>query len=51
MHQQYLSQATSALNYMTSEQLRELLNDDEKVEEQIDEIVKLNFSLFFKTCE
>jgi hypothetical protein len=45
MHQQYLAQATSALNYMSSEELRELFSNDEKLDEQIDEIV--NTKIFF----
>lgn len=39
MHQQYLQQATSTLNYMSSSDLQQLFNDDDKLNEKIDETV------------
>lgn len=43
MHQQYLHNATSTLNYMSSSELQELFNDDEKLDEKIDETVRESF--------
>lgn len=40
MHQQYLLKATSTLNYMSSSELQQLFNDDEKLDEKIDETVR-----------
>lgn len=39
MYQQYLNQAQVSLNYMTSDQLRDFLNDEDKLEEKVEEIV------------
>lgn len=39
MYQQYLNQAQGSLNYMNSEELRDFLNDEDKLEEKVDEIV------------
>lgn len=40
MHQQFLANASAQLNYMTSEELREIFSDDDKLDERINEIVK-----------
>lgn len=40
MYQQYLNQARGILNYMSSDDLREFLNDDDKLDERVDEIVR-----------
>lgn len=45
MHQQYLHNATSMLTYMSSSELQQLFNDDEKLDEKIDETVRKFFSL------
>ena len=41
MHQQFLANAGVQLNYMTSEELREIFSDDDKLDERINEIVKI----------
>jgi len=40
MHQQFLASASAQLNYMTSEELREIFSDDDKLDERINEILK-----------
>lgn len=40
MFQQYLNQATSAVAYLSSDELKELINDDEKLEERINDVVR-----------
>ena len=48
MHQQFLSSACGQLSYMSSDELREYLNDDDKLDEKINEIVseaKINENL------
>lgn len=40
MHQPFLASASAQLNYMTTEELREIFSDDDKLEERINEIVK-----------
>lgn len=39
MYTQYLNQAKSTLNFMSSDELREFLNDEDKLDERVDEIV------------
>ena len=39
MHQQFLASASAQLNYMTTDELREIFKDDDKLDERIDEIV------------
>lgn len=39
MYHQYFNQASSALAYLSSDELKELLNDDEKLEERINDVV------------
>lgn len=39
MYQQYVNQAKSAIDYLSSDELKELLNDDEKLEERVNEVV------------
>lgn len=39
MHQQFLASATTQLNYLTSNELREYIDDDDKLDNRIDEIV------------
>lgn len=41
MYQQYLNQATSALSYLSSDELKDLLNDDDKLEERVSDVVSL----------
>lgn len=45
MHQPFLNTATAQLNFMSSDQLREIFDDDDKLDEKIDEIVRKFFSL------
>lgn len=48
MHQQFLNSACGQLSYMSSDELREYLNDDDKLDEKINEIVsiaKINHNL------
>ncbi|CAO1407062.1 unnamed protein product [Diamesa tonsa] len=40
MHQQFLSSACGQLSYMSSDELREYLNDDDKLDEKVNEILK-----------
>jgi len=40
MHQQFLASASVQLNFMTSEELREIFSDDDKLDERINEILK-----------
>lgn len=47
MYQQYLNTATSTLNFMSSDQLREIFDDDDKLDEKIDEIVRFLCKLRF----
>jgi hypothetical protein len=39
MHQPFLASATAQLNFMTTDELREIFSDDEKLDERIDTIV------------
>lgn len=43
MYQQYLSQALSSVSGLSSDDLKELLNDDEKLEERVNEVVRVLF--------
>lgn len=47
MHQPFLNTATAQLNFMSTDQLREIFEDDDKLDEKIDEIVRRNFFVFF----
>lgn len=40
MHQQFLNNASSKLYSLSSDELREIFGDDDKLEERIDEIVR-----------
>lgn len=49
MHQPFLASASAQLNYMTTDELREIFSDDDKLEERINEIVSPNnFFVFVK---
>lgn len=41
MYQQFFGQATSAIVYLSSDELKELLNDDETLEERVNNVVIL----------
>ena len=41
MHQQYLNNATSSLHSLSSDELREIFGDDDKLDERIDQIVRI----------
>lgn len=41
MFQQYMNQASAAIDYLSSDELKVLLNDDEKLEEQVNEVVNI----------
>lgn len=43
MHQPFLASASAQLNYMTTEELREIFSDDDKLDERINEIVRKQF--------
>lgn len=45
MHQQFLNNASSKLSFMSSDELREIFGDDDKLDERIDEIVSRNSCL------
>lgn len=40
MYQPFLNQASAQLNYMTTDELREIFSDDDKLEERISVIVR-----------
>lgn len=42
MAHQYLSQASAAVAYLSADDLKELLNDDAKLEERINDVVSLS---------
>lgn len=46
MYQQYLNQAKAALDYLSSDELKELLNDDDKLEERVNDVVRKEISFF-----
>lgn len=54
MHQPFLNQASAQLNYMTTDELREIFSDDDKLDDRINEIVRrkkcslLLFKLHYK---
>lgn len=39
MYQQYINQAQASLAYLSSEDLKDLLNEDTKLEERVTEVV------------
>lgn len=39
MYHQYLIQAKGAIGYLSSDGLKDLLNDDDKLEEYVDDVV------------
>lgn len=41
MYQQYLDQARTAISYLPNAELESLLNDDEKLEERVNEVLKV----------
>lgn len=41
MAHQYLSSASAAVAYLSTDELKELLNDDEKLEERVNDVVRL----------
>lgn len=45
MEHQFLASASAQLNYMTTDELREVFNDEGKLDERIDEIVSRKVSL------
>lgn len=44
MYQQYLNQAQSAIGSLSSDELKELLNDDEKLEVHVNNVVSFKNS-------
>lgn len=47
MAHQYLSQANAAVAYLSTDELKELLNNDEKLEERINDVVNSPYLLDF----
>lgn len=43
MYQQYLNQAVRTLQNLSSDELKDLLNDDDKLDERVDLAVSENF--------
>lgn len=41
MYQQYIYQAQSAIAYLSTDELKELINDDEKLEERVMDVVSV----------
>lgn len=42
MYQQYMNQAQASIAYLSTDELKELINDDEKLEERVNEVVSFN---------
>jgi hypothetical protein len=51
MFQQYLNQAQSNLKYLDSKALNELLSDDEKLEQMINEVVSIVLERNRQQCQ
>lgn len=47
MYQQFLNHGSSQLSYMSSDELREIFGDDDKLDERIDQIVISLLNIFF----
>lgn len=45
MYQQYVYQAQSAIAYLSTDELKELINDDEKLEERVMDVVSVALSI------
>lgn len=43
MHQPFMQNASAQLNFMTTDELREIFSDDDKLDERINEIVNRKF--------
>lgn len=43
MHQPFMQSASAQLNFMTTDELREIFSDDDKLDERINEIVNRKF--------
>lgn len=43
MYQQYMNQVQLSLSDMSSDELKELLNNDDELEKRVDEVVSCNF--------
>lgn len=43
MYQQYMYQSQSAIAYLSTEELKELINDDEKLEERVIDVVSVPY--------
>lgn len=48
MYQQYLNQAVSSLGNLSSDELKELLNDNDKLDERVDQAVCFVQSVIFQ---
>lgn len=46
MYQQFLNHGSSQLSYMSSDELREIFGDDDKLDERIDQIVSSLLNIF-----
>lgn len=47
MYQQYMNQAQSAISNLSSDELKELLNDDEKLEVHVNDAVSVSNQFLF----
>lgn len=47
MYQQYVYQAQSAIAYLSTDELKELINDDEKLEERVMDVVSVPFYYYY----
>lgn len=45
MYQQYLNQAVSSLGNLSSDELKELLNDEDKLDERVNQAVSLIYTI------
>lgn len=48
MHQQFMTSASAQLNYKTTDELRDIFGNDDKLDEIVDEIVSLCCCSFLK---
>lgn len=49
MFHQYMSKAQAKIAPLSSDELKELMNDDEKLEEYVNEVVCIQISVIFET--
>lgn len=48
MYQQYINSAKTSLDYLDSDELKDLLNDDDKLEQRVTDSVSDNYVIFLR---